>query len=64
MGFKNLGTWFNAYGVSYIGTKADWDKMIEIADLTSFKLIKDFSFLGKFDIENLSTKFGRWVDAD
>ena len=28
MGFKGLGTWFNAYGVSYIGTLDDYDKLL------------------------------------
>jgi hypothetical protein len=64
MGFKGLGTWFNAYGVSYIGTLDDYDKLLKTNDLTPFNLIQDFNFLGTFHIDNLSTKFGKWVDTE
>ena len=62
-GFRDLGTWYNCWGVSYIGTLKDYKKLAETADLTPFRLIKNFSFLGEFHVNDLTTKFGRWVDT-
>ena len=63
LGFRDLGAWYNSWGVSYIGTLKDYKKLAETDDLTPFRLIKNFSFLGEFHVNDLTTKFGRWVDS-
>ena len=61
---EEWGTWFNAYGVSYIGALKDHERLSKIMDLTPFTPLKDFSFLGKFHVDNLTKKFGKWVDTE
>lgn len=64
IGFNDLGTWFNAWGVSYIGSVTAYLRLTKQMDLTPFKPIKDFTFLGKFNVEELSNNFKRWVDTE
>lgn len=53
----------DAFGFRDLGTLKDYKKLAETADLTPFRLIKNFSFLGEFHVNDLTTKFGRWVDT-